>query len=47
MNPSNSTSSDKKPFDWTIVLEVVVKILTIGLGHVRKHKNTDAKDTRL
>ena len=38
MNPSNSKSSEKKPFDWWQLLEILVRILTIGLGHVRKHK---------
>ena len=28
----------KKSFDWSKVLEVIIKILTIGLYHVEKHK---------
>ena len=37
MNNSSSTS-EKKKIDWSIVLEFIVKVLTIGLGHVKKRE---------
>ena len=41
MNPSNSPF-DQKPdqsTDWKkVVLEIVVKILTLGFYHIEKHK---------
>ena len=35
-----STSKSQKSVDWTAVIEVILKILTIGLYHVRKHQPT-------
>ena len=36
--------TDEKP-DWTKVLfEIVIKILTLGFYHVRKHKSQNAQD---
>ena len=52
MNPSTSKSStsansDKPQIDWVKVIEIVITILTLGLGHLRKHHKTPAeKGTR-
>ena len=37
MKPTSSSESTSK-FDWTKVLDIVIKILTIGFYHVQKHK---------
>jgi hypothetical protein len=34
----SSQSQSKKTFDWSLVVEVILKILTIGLYHVKKHQ---------
>ena len=56
MNPSQSQSEQKitplnsqaRKIDWTIVLNIVLKILSIGLYHVEKHsKPKDANGARL
>ena len=31
-------NKEKKPIDWGKVIEVSIKILTIGLYHVNKHR---------
>ena len=33
------SSKSKSKIDWSKVLEVIINILTIGLGHVKKHRN--------
>ena len=33
-----TSASESTKFDWTKVLDIVIKILTIGLYHVNKHK---------
>ena len=38
MEKKNSPS-ESKTFDWTKVLDIVIKILTIGLYHVEKHRS--------
>ena len=35
--------SESKSIDWSKVLRVVIKILTIGLYHVNKHRKEDAE----
>ena len=40
---SESPLNEKKSFDWTIVLKIILKILTIGLYHVEKNQKKDAK----
>ena len=48
MEQSKSTSDQNKPkIDWVKVVEIVIHILTLGLGHLRKHHKTPAeKDAR-
>ena len=51
MNPSTSKSStsansDKPQIDWVKVIEIVITILTFGLGHLRKRKENAEKGTR-
>ena len=44
MKTSTSESpQERKGFDWTIVLKIVLKILTIGLYHVEKQQKKDVK----
>ena len=41
-------NSQARKFDWTKVIEIVLKILSIGLYHVEKHsKPKDANGARL
>ena len=35
----SQSQSNKKKFDWSIVVEILIQILTLGLGHVKKHKS--------
>ena len=30
---------EKHKIDWSIVVEILIQILTLGLGHVKKHKS--------
>ena len=44
MSKSKSQSQTEKP-DWVKVLfEVVIKILTLGFYHIKKHKSQNAQD---
>ena len=31
-------------FDWSIIVQVLIKILTIGLYHVEKNRKKDSED---
>lgn len=34
----------KKKINWLLILEWIIKILTIGYGHVKKHSTNDNPD---
>ena len=45
MKQFNSQSPTEQKPDWVQVLfEVVIKILTLGFYHVKKHKSQNAQD---
>ena len=51
MNPSTSPSStsansNKPNIDWVKIIEIVITILTFGLGHLRKRKENAEMDAR-
>ena len=41
INRALVAKKEKQKIDWSKVLKVVIKILTIGLYHVKKHRSKD------